>query len=471
MMKKMTVQDAVNAVGGQFYGTSEQGARVISSVVIDSRKIQDGTLFVAIPGERVDGHDFIPQVLANGAAASISEKELPKEQQPYILVEDTKKALRDLAQYYRNILDVKIVGITGSVGKTSTKEMMASVLSEKYSVQKTAGNFNNEIGLPLTIFSIGTEHEVGVVEMGISDFGEMTRLAMIARPDIMVITNIGQCHLENLKTRDGILQAKTECLSYLNDGGAAVFNGMDDKLVTIKEVGGKTPYYFGVKMDELAVANNGGAFEQATLSTYAKDIKGLGLMGSDATICFADGSSMAVHVPVAGSHMVMNASAAAMVAKLLDMSNEQIKAGIEKAEAVSGRGRQIQTEQYLLVDDCYNANPVSMKAEIDLLKESKGRKVAILGDMFELGANEKELHYEVGAYAVDKCDVLICIGALSEHMAQGAKDQKSEAVIYHFADRDGFLATKDDILKKGDTILLKASHGMNFTELLAELMK
>ena len=196
----------------------------MTGVVIDSRKVEAGNLFVAIKGERVDGHTFIDAVYEQGAAAVVSEQRLENPKGPYILVESTTQALKDIAAFYRDSLDIKVVGITGSVGKTSTKEMIASVLSEKYRVLKTAGNFNNEIGLPLTIFRLSEEDEVAVLEMGISDFNEMHRLGAIARPDICVITNIGLCHLENLGSRDGILKAKTEIFEHLNGTGTVILS-------------------------------------------------------------------------------------------------------------------------------------------------------------------------------------------------------------------------------------------------------
>lgn len=471
MLKYMTIADAVGAVSGSWMGETSSLQKQITEVVTDSRKIVSGTCFIALPGERVDGHDFIAQVLVAGASCAISERKLDmvdaegKEIVDYILVEDTRKALRDLAAFYRQLLDITVVGITGSVGKTSTKEMVASVLSEKFKTQKTAGNFNNEIGLPLTVFSITEEHEVAVLEMGISDFGEMSRLAQIACPDIMVITNIGQCHLENLGDRDGVLKAKTECFDYLNTEAKIVLNGKDDKLSTVSKVHEQVPFFYGIA-DEIS---------SPKLFCEAVEVVSLGLSGSDATISI-DGKKQRIHIPIAGAHMVINASAAATVGYLLGMRIEEIARGIEKSSAVAGRGRLIQTDKYLLVDDTYNANPVSMRAEIDLLEQSKGRRVAILGDMFELGGDEKKMHHELGVYAIKKCDVLICIGSLSRDMFEGARGEitnsnstKDAENVYYFADKDSFINVKDDILNEGDTILLKASHGMEFGKLLDKL--
>lgn len=466
MLKYMSVSDACKAVNGTWIGSKNKLNNRICEVVIDSRKASDGVLFVAIKGERVDGHDFIPQILEAGAVAAISEKRLDDSISDYILVDNTKTALRDLAEYYRSILDIKVVGITGSVGKTSTKEMVASVLSEKFNVQKTAGNFNNEIGVPLTIFTITEEHEVAVCEMGISDFGEMTRLSKITRPDVMVITNIGQCHLEFLGDRDGVFKAKTECFDYLSEGASVVLNGADDKLIAVENVLGKRPYFFGSCNDK--------AF------SFASDIVDKGLAGSEATLnirgqenlngsIVSETNSRRINIPVAGSHMVINATAAAAVGTILGMNIDEIAAGISKCEAVAGRGKLIKSSKYLLVDDTYNANPASMKAELDLLAKTSGRRVAILGDMFELGADEDKLHFEVGEYAVDKCDVFVCIGELSKNMLNGALTNATNKNIYHFVTKEDFYNSKEDILKEGDTILLKASHGMKFSEILDAL--
>ena len=461
MMKELSCIEAAKAVNGTFFGSEDAGEVNIEGVVTDSRKMKKNWLYVAIVGERVDGHSFIPQVLENGAACVISEQKL-NGLEPYILVENTQQALKDLAEYYRKKLDVTVIGITGSVGKTSTKEMIATVLSQKYCVQKTAGNFNNEIGLPLTVFTIGTEHEIAILEMGISDFGEMHRLSKIARPDYMVITNIGQCHLENLKSRDGILKAKTECFDYMDDSAKVILNGDDDKLSSISAVHGNSPYFFSI--------------ENTSCHAYASDIQNLQLYGSNCRIHLdVDGKKEAfdVHVPLSGNHMVMNAVAAALVGQLLGLDANQIATGISKAEAMDGRGKMIQTAKYTLIDSCYNANPKAMKAELDLLAYANTRKVALLGDMLELGVAEKELHYDVGNYAATKAlDVVICIGSLSEYTAKGAMEyqkEKESPVVYYFKDKPAFMKEADRILKQDDTILIKASNGSGFKEILTFL--
>ena len=461
-MKNMTLENIEKACGGRYIGTEAEKKTEVLGVVIDSRQVESGYLFVAIPGEKVDGHKFIPDVFANGAAAVLSEQQLEDPAGPYILVESTTKALRDLAEYYRKSLDIKVVGITGSVGKTSTKEMIASVLSEKYRVLKTEGNYNNEIGLPLTIFKIRAEHEVAVLEMGISEFGEMHRLATMANPDICVITNIGLCHLENLKTRDGILKAKTESFAHLKKDGIAILNGDDDKLSTIRQVGDKEPVFYG--MEEKMEYR-----EDAKKSVYATGVENLGLYGMQARIHTPEGERD-VRIPIPGEHNVYNALAATAVGLSLGLSLDQISAGILKAKTIGGRTNLLNTGSMTVIDDCYNANPVSMKASIDVLATAEGRKIAVLGDMGELGENEKKLHYEVGEYLAKKeIDVLFCAGELSEEIAKAAQKESKTCEVYYFKTRDALLEQLLPFLKKGDTVLVKASHFMEYPKIVKAL--
>ncbi|MEE1314944.1 MAG: UDP-N-acetylmuramoyl-tripeptide--D-alanyl-D-alanine ligase [Faecalimonas sp.] len=447
-MKHMSLQEIANACGGQYFGDKASLSLEVSGVAIDSRKIEEGYLFIPIKGARVDGHDFIGQVMEAGALCTLSEKELSNATHPYILVSSCEQAMKDIARHYRTALGIKVVGISGSVGKTSTKEMIASVLSQKYKVLKTAGNFNNEIGLPLTIFRIREEHEVAVLEMGINHFDEMHRLATMAQPDICVITNIGLCHLENLGDRDGVLKAKTEMFDHMQKDARIILNGDDDKLITVKESHGICPKFFGLSTD---------------LDAYATDIHSLSLRGTSCTLHLGD-TEIETIIPIPGDHMVYNALAGALVGQELGLSPEEIKAGIEALVPVSGRNNLISTDSLLIIDDCYNANPVSMKASLDVLASADGRKVAILGDMFELGEHEKDLHTECGQYAAEKgIDVVICIGELSKNTAVGAKSD------YHFATKADFFAVYENILQKGDTVLVKASHGMEFPEIVERL--
>ena len=472
MMKAMSVREIAAACGGTYFGAEAKLDSQASGVAIDSRKIEEGYLFIPIKGARVDGHTFIPQVMEKGALCTLSEQKI--EGYDYILVESCEQALKDLAEHYRRALDIKVVGITGSVGKTSTKEMIASVLEQKYRVLKTAGNFNNEIGLPLTIFNIRDEHEIAVLEMGINHFGEMHRLTKMAQPDICVITNIGLCHLEFLGDRDGVLKAKTEMFDYMQPDAKIILNGDDDKLITVGTVKGQTPKFFGLSTEHDA---------------FATDIHSLSLKGTHCTLHLGDNSIEAV-IPIPGEHMVYNALAGALVGQELGLTADEIKAGIESLVPVSGRNNLIETDSLLIIDDCYNANPVSMKASLDVLATADTRKVAIMGDMFELGADEKELLASCGRHAAEKeIDVIICIGELAKHMADGASsviadisrtdsshnckalttDTASDAKVYHYKTKSDFFKEADSLFQKGDTVLVKASHGMEFPEIVEYL--
>lgn len=475
----MNLENIALACGGILYYRNrkreEVSSREAACVVLDSRKIREDGIFLANVGENVDGHKFIGQVFEKGALAVITEKApeqvweehgIPVENWgPYILVKDSLQALKDIGEYYRQQLSIPVIGITGSVGKTSTKEFIAGVLEQKYHVLKTEGNFNNEIGLPLTLLRIREEHEVAVVEIGISDFGEMHRLSKMARPNVCVITNIGQCHLENLKSREGILKAKTEIFDFMAEDGYVCVNGNDDMLATLDKVKGRKVLRFGVK-------NDGCECLDADYNVYADGIENKGLFGSKADLHFCGGrfgrERVQIDVPLPGSHMVINASAAALVGKLLDLTTEQICEGISKVEAVGGRSNIIQKEDKIIIDDCYNANPVSMKSAIDLLMMSVGRKVALLGDMFELGENSDAMHEGVGRYAADAgADVIICVGENSAHMYSGAlAGKKTGQEIIYYKTREELLEKLETVLQNGDTVLVKASHGMGFSRVV-----
>lgn len=452
-MKNMSLQKIAAACGGTYCGSADLSEREVSSVVIDSRKAEKDSLFVAIKGARVDGHSFIPQVMEKGALCAVSEQDLGDVPYPYIKVGSCEQALKDIAEHYRRSLDIRVVGISGSVGKTSTKEMIASVLGQKFNVLKTEGNFNNEIGLPLTVFNIREEHEIAVLEMGISHFGEMTRLAKIARPDICVITNIGVAHIESLGSRDGILKAKTEMFKYMNPEGTIILNGDDDKLRGFVPENGVSPVYFGL---------------DPSCPYHAEKTENKGLRGTDAEFVTPD-SRFRAHISIPGGHMVYNALAGIAVGTALGMTPDEMARGIEALVPIAGRNNLIETERWSIIDDCYNANPASMKSSLDVLACADTRTVAILGDMFELGASEKEMHYEVGAYAAEKgISVLICIGGLSAETARGARESSDGAAmeILHYSTKEDFFKEMNDVLKKDDTILVKASHGMEFTEIV-----
>ncbi len=453
-MNTMTLDAIVSACGGIYYGPIENLEKCIAGIAIDSRKIETGWLFGATVGERVDGHSFIESCYEKGALCCLGEKEYTFTGHSYIQVPSTFQALKDIAEYYRSTLEIPVVGITGSVGKTSTKEMIASVLGVKFNTLKTAGNFNNEVGLPLTVFNIRKEHEAAVLEMGISDFGEMHRLSKIARPDICVITNIGLCHLEFLGDRDGVLRAKSEIFDFAAKDAKAIVNGDDDKLRTLKSREDLNVTLFG--MDE-------------SNDVYAKHVENLGLDGLKCDISTPVGEFSA-HIHIPGMHMVYNALAGTCVGLACGLTLDEIKNGIESAQTISGRNNIIHTENYTIMDDCYNANPVSMKASLDVLSTAIGRKVAILGDMGELGADELALHYTVGEHAAaKKIDLLLCVGTLSDEIVKGAKAKNPDMNAYLFAAKEELLEKLPELLENGDSILIKASHFMQFEKIVKAL--
>lgn len=346
------------------------------------------------------------------------------------------------------------------MGKTSTKELIASVLEQKYRVLKTEGNYNNEIGLPLTIFRLTEEDEIAVLEMGIDHFGEMHRLADIARPNVCVITNIGYAHLENLGSREGILQAKTEMFEHLQPEFAVVLNGDDDMLRTVADVHGQKPVFFGI---------------DSAAPVFASHIENRGLKGTLCTIqlpACGDFSETTIQadIPIPGKHMVYNALAGAYIGHLFGLSPEEIETGIHSLQPVTGRNHLIETDTLMILDDCYNANPASMRASLDVLALATGRRVAVMGDMKELGENEEQLHFETGEYAARKgIDTIVCIGPLACQMYLGAKNLASGNTVLHYTGKKEFLHDLPSLFEAGDTVLVKASNSMKFSEIVEAL--
>ncbi|MBQ2687857.1 MAG: UDP-N-acetylmuramoyl-tripeptide--D-alanyl-D-alanine ligase [Clostridia bacterium] len=450
-MKSFTVKEILEASGGKFFGEEEVLSKEVSFITTDSRKAGKGGVFAAIVGERVDGHSFISQCMELGMLCSIAER-TPVDNSAHILVKNTPEALRKIAKAYREKFDIPFVGISGSVGKTSTKEIIASVLSEHFHTHKTQGNFNNALGVPITLFALEETHSAAVIEMGISDFGEMSVLANMTQPDIAVLTNVGKCHLENLKDLQGVLKAKTEMLSFLKKGGTAILNGDDENLRKADIPEGAKVVFYGLN------ENN---------DVFATDIKSDNETFTDFTVHTKEGKFTA-RIHALGNHMVQNALAAVSVARELALSENEIVEGLKNYRTIGGRANVIKTEKLTIIDDCYNANPESMKASLKTLSNFEGRRVALLGDMKELGEKEKELHKEIGELAASlKLDLIITVGDLALEMYKAARphidaewyQSIEEAKLYMY-----------EMLTIGDTVLVKASHSMKFDELV-ELIK
>ena len=448
-MKKFTLREIAAACSGKYRGDEALLDTAITSVERDSREIKGGSLFLAIKGGRVDGHDFIEKCFDSGAVCAICEAVPENPSKPCILVPSTLDAVKKIGRAYREKFDIPIVGVSGSVGKTSTKEMLYAVLSQKYRTHKTQGNLNNELGVPLTLLQMPEDAQAAVIEMGISGFGEMTRLAEMAQPTVCVLTIIGCCHLENLGERDGVLRAKTEMFIHAREGAAFIHNGDDDKLSTVESVQGRRPIFFGLDRKN---------------DCFAENIKNNGEGGVSCTLCF-DGKRLDVTIPAIGSYMVSNALAAVAVGRLLGLSDEQLKNGVEAYKTVGSRANVINANGIRIIDDCYNANPTSVKASLDTLMNFGGRKVAVLGDMKELGSNELSLHFDTGAYAKEiGVDSVIAVGPLAKELARGADGEWFESI-------DALKEKLGSLVKEGDTVLVKASHSMQFEKIVEFLKK
>ncbi|MGI5990463.1 MAG: UDP-N-acetylmuramoyl-tripeptide--D-alanyl-D-alanine ligase [Lachnospiraceae bacterium] len=464
-MKGMTLDVICRVCGGTYTGDRSMLSREVSQITLDNRELKKDGLFVAICGEKVDAHRFIPAAYSAGALCCLGTEDMGELPGPYIRVVDTTEALCRIAEQYIKNLGIPKIGITGSVGKTSTKEAVSAILSAKYKVHKTEGNHNNELGVPITAFSMTEDDELAVFEMGIGGFGDMRRLTGVVHPDAAIITNIGVAHMQALGSRDGILKAKTEIFEGMDENGTVILNGDDDKLVTVREVHGRKPLFFGIDNKE---------------GVYADQIQEHGLKGTDCCIHglkTADGASeLTVHIPIPGRHMIYNTMAALLAAQTFGLTSAQMLEGISRMKTIAGRQNLIQAGGLLLIDDCYNANPVSMKSSIELLGTAEGRKAAILGDMLELGENTRAMHRDVGEFLAGKnIDLLLTVGELGREIAAGAASAKSDASdrpeIHSYDTKDELFAELPELLRDGDTVLIKASNGMGFAEIVERLKK
>ncbi len=449
---KLTLKEIADNIGGILRGADVD----ISSISRDSRDIGENCLYVPLKGEKFDGHDFIEMACAEGAAAVLTERDYESYSVPSIVVKDTRIALGDIAGYYRKTLkNLKVVAVTGSVGKTTTKDIVASVLSRKYKTVKTQGNYNNDIGVPLTIFNIEEDTEVAVIEMGMNHFDEIDYLSSIALPDIALITNIGVSHIENLGSRDGILKAKCEIFNHMSEDSFKILNGDDDKLVTIARKYKNLCYCSLNKFAEV----------------HADNITENGLDGISCTIYLDDDNvKIPVNIPIPGRHMIRNAMFAAAVGFKLGLSADEIKRGIECFHPTAMRMDITKNGKYTVINDAYNANPQSMKAAIDVLSSCKGATCCILGDMFELGEKAPQYHAEIGRFAVHRgIDLVICIGELSENMYEGAVAMGGSIVAYYKTKEEFINNIKNVLPDKECTILVKASRGMHFEKIIDKL--
>ncbi len=450
-MEKMTIKEIAKACGGKFFGEVGLYESSVTKIETDSRKLSQGSFFIPIVGENFDGHDFIDKAFEKGAICTLSQNDV--ENKPYIKVESTFQALKDIAEYYRGLFDVKVIAITGSVGKTTAKEMIASVLSQKFNVLKSEKNYNNEIGVPLTLFNLNPDHEVAVIEMGMNHFGELSRLSKTVRPDICLITNVDYTHIEYLGSREGIFKAKCEIFDYAKEGFMAYLNGDDDMLSTLKDESFKKRFF---------------GFEDKN-DIIAKNIIPKGYEGTKFT-CEYNEEVLDAHILKPGRHLIYSALASIAIGLDLGVEKELILKGIESFSPVGNRMEVIKTDKITILNDVYNAIAKSVKAAIDILVFADGRKVCVLGDMGELGSYAPELHKEVGEYAAQSgIDLLLCAGELSQNTAEAARKCKVET--YWYDSQEKMIEDIKDKISLGDTVLVKASRGQHFEKTVEELKK
>jgi UDP-N-acetylmuramoyl-tripeptide--D-alanyl-D-alanine ligase len=451
---KITVGEIVGACGGTLLcGDPET---IVSAVSTDSRKITPGALFVPIKGENTDAHEFITATFATGAAATLTQEHgAMGDTHAWIAVPDTQKALQQIAADYRKKFHIPFVGITGSVGKTTTKEMVALALSAGMNVMKTEGNFNSQVGLPLTMFRLSPEHQAAVIEMGMSDFGEMSKLARIAAPDYAVMTNIGISHIQQLKTQQNILKEKLHIIDGFHRGSVLFLNGDDELLSGLRGKLKCKTVFFGT---------------QPWCDFRAEDIR------SDSgatrfTLCAPDLEKQ-VELPVLGMHNVLNALAALAVARELGVPIDSAAEKLADYRPLAMRQQIHTSNEITVIDDSYNASPDSMRSSMELLCSfHSGKRIAVLADMLELGDYSKKAHFNVGVYAA-QCGVdrLFAIGPESREIVKGALSVKPEMDCAVFEDNEAAIAGLKTAVTGGDAILVKGSRGMHTDEIVKALL-
>ncbi|NLU31760.1 MAG: UDP-N-acetylmuramoyl-tripeptide--D-alanyl-D-alanine ligase [Clostridiaceae bacterium] len=456
-MKEMKAADVSRAVDGHLVA---DGNIMVRSVSTDSRTLEPGCLFVAIRGERFDGHNYIREALDKGAALVMAEKgaSIP-DGVPAVLVEDTLKALGRLAEYHRSRFDIPVVAVTGSVGKTSTKEMIAATLSAKFRVHKTKGNFNNEIGLPLSVLELDDSHQAAVFEMGMRGFGEIDYLSRIVRPDIAIITNIGISHIERLGSRQNILKAKLEIIHWLKDDGHVILNGDDELLSGLRGLLEQKTLFYG--MDE-------------SCDVRATDLLSKGEEGVSFSVRYRNREHR-YFVPAPGIHNVQNALAAISTALVLGFDDETIEKGLLEYSGDRMRMNITETDGIKVINDAYNAAPASVSSALRVLCEigANRRKWAVLGDMLELGDWAEDAHREIGMQVAEAgIDYLVGVGDLARWYVEGALDHGMPLENTRlFQDADDARSYISQRIARGDVILFKGSRKMNLDVLAAKLFE
>jgi UDP-N-acetylmuramoyl-tripeptide--D-alanyl-D-alanine ligase len=450
----LNLKEIIKALNGEILIKNNEG--IFNRISTDTRKIEKDNLFIALKGGNFNGNDYAVHAIEKGASIVIVDEVKFKIEElnnrgTIIKVKDTKEALADLARFYRKKLGIKVVGITGSTGKTSTKDLIAAFLSGKYRVFKTQGNFNNEIGLPLMIFELSKDYDIAVLEMGTSNFGEINRLASIAIPDIAAITNVGVSHIEYLKTRENILKEKMCITDFFKDKNSLILNCENDMLKTVD------------KCDKFNLEKIG---YDDSYDLYAKNVE----LTSEITafdVVAKDDKSYRFTLNMVGQHNVLNALIGIQISKDFGLTFEEMEEGLKNFNATSMRLEFINKNDFSIINDSYNASPDSMKAALEVLKNYSGsRKIAVLGTMGELGDYAKEAHTEVGEFAIGKADVLLTTGEFKKCYEEGFKEN-----TITFETKQELMEGLTNMIKPNDTILVKASRSARFEEIIKYIEK
>ncbi len=450
-MGRITLAQAAAWCGGRVEKKYEKAEFLGANM--DSRNIQPGQLFIALEGVR-DGHDFIPMAMEKGAAAVLCKH--CGADIPAIVVDDPRTALGKIAAGERQRIGMKVVGVTGSVGKSTTKEMIACVLEGSFKVSKTPANHNNDIGMPMAVLAMDSDTEVAVLEMGMNHFREIAYLTNIARPDLAVIINIGTMHIEHLGSQEGILKAKLEIAEGMSEGGKLLLNGDDSYLRKAPGMVSQPISYFGAEHPDAWVR--------------AADVRQTSECLSFQVIW--QGQVFPVELPLEGDHYVPDALAAVSVGLSLGIPVEDIQRRLAGFRNLAGRQEILEVKNYTIIKDCYNAGPESMAAALRVLGSKPGRHIAVLGDMLELGVRTNAEHYRVGRIAVENADYLLAFGPNSGRVVSGAlTGGMADSKALAFEDRDQLTATLLRLAKPGDVLLFKGSHGMHMELALEKFLE
>lgn len=458
-MEYLTIKELILASEGQLVSKCNEET-LVTDIVIDSRKASKDNAFVAIVGENLDGHDFINLAINQGCKTIIKNKDnnvdIENKEINVIEVNNTEIALGDIARFYKNKFKIPFIAVTGSVGKTTTRDMVYSTISAKYNALKNIGNLNNQFGVPLTLFNLNKEHECAVIEMGMSGFNEIEYLVNIVHPQIGIISNIGYSHVEHLGSRDGIFKAKMEITTNFDENSLLIVNGDDDCLKTLKN---KDLVYklktFGFEKDN-----------DIYCESFEMDEESINF------IAVIEGKKEQFFIPTVGKHNIYNAMAAILVGMNLNMTIEEIKEGLKNFQCTKNRLDIIKNNNLTIIDSVYNASIDSMTAALNILGRYENRRVAILGDMFEMGEFAEFGHRQVGKAALGNVDIVITIGEDSEFIVKELQENNvNDDNLYHFKTKEEAIENINNIIKENDTILVKASRGMHLEKVVEYLNK